>query len=325
MKRREFITLLGGAAAWPLAARAQQGERVRRIAVLISIEESDPEAQARVAALRRELERLGWVDGRNVRVEYRYVAGDVDRAGRYAAEMVTQGVDVIVANSSPLLRAVQRQTRTVPTVFVQVGDPVGGGFVESMSHPGGNTTGFTSFEYSFAPKWLELLKEAAPPVVRTAVLRDPTFAMGAAQYGAIQTVAPSFGVQISPVGARDADEIERAIDVFARNPHGSLIVLPSPLATVHRDVIIASTRRTPCRRSIPTDTSRSEAGSYPMGSTIWTSIAAPPLMSTAFSRARNLPICRSNSPPSLNWSSTSRPPRRSASTSRRRSSLAPTR
>jgi putative ABC transport system substrate-binding protein len=241
MKRRQVITLLGGtAAAWPLAVRAQD---MRRIGVLISLEEIDAEAQARVSAFREGLQALGWVESRNVLVDYRYVAGDVGRAGRYAAEMISQGVEVIVVNSSPLLTAVQRQTRTLPIVFVQVADPVGGGFVESLNRPGGNTTGFTSFEYSFAAKWLELLKEIAPHVVRAAVLRDPTFAGAAAEYGAIQTVAPSFGVQIRPVGVRDAAEIERTIELFARDPHGGLIVLPGPLASVNRDAIIASARR----------------------------------------------------------------------------------
>ena len=244
MRRREVITLLGGAAvSWPLAAHAQQPERMRRMGVLISIEETDPEAQARVSAFREGLQALGWSEGRNVRADYRYVAGDVGRAERYAAEMVAQGVEVIVANSSPLLTAIQRQTRTFPIVFVQVADPVGGGFVESLSRPGGNTTGFTTFEYTIGAKWLELLKEIAPGIVRAAVLRDPTFTAAAAQYGAIQTAAPSFRVQIRPVGVRDAAEIERAIELFARDPHGGLIVLPGPLASIYRDAIIASALR----------------------------------------------------------------------------------
>jgi putative ABC transport system substrate-binding protein len=240
VKRRKFITLLGGAAvAWPLTARAQQAEQIRRIGVLIALVESDPEAEARATALRRALQELGWIDGRNARIEIRYAAGDPERARAYAAEMVARGTEVIVANSSPLLTAVQQETHTIPIVFVQVADPVGGGFVESLAHPGGNATGFTTFEYSTSAKWLELLKEVAPRVTRAAVLRDPTFAAAAAQFGAIQAVAPSFRMQISPAGVRDAAEIERAISTFARDPDGGLIVLPGPPAAVYRDVIIA--------------------------------------------------------------------------------------
>jgi putative ABC transport system substrate-binding protein len=228
---------------WPLAARAQQGEQMRRIGVLISLQETDSEAKARVGTIREGLQALGWSEGRNIRVDYRHAAGDVGRAEGYAAEMVAQRAEVIVVVSSPLLTAVQRQTRTIPIVFVQVADPVGGGFVESLSRPGGNTTGFTTFEYSFGAKWLELLKEIAPGVVRAAVLRDPRFTAAAAQYGAIQTAAPSFRVQIRPIGVRDAGEIERATESFAREPHGGLIVLPAPMASIHRDAIIAAARR----------------------------------------------------------------------------------
>ena len=174
MKRREFITLLGGAAAWPLAARAQQGERVRRIGVLTAFTADDVESQARIAAFQLGLQKLGWTDGGNVRIDIRWAAGDVDLFRRYAAELVALAPNVILANGALALRPLQRQTRTVPIVFVNVADPVGAGFVASLARPGGNSTGFTSFEYSLASKWLELLKEIAPRVMRAAVIRDPS-------------------------------------------------------------------------------------------------------------------------------------------------------
>jgi putative tryptophan/tyrosine transport system substrate-binding protein len=238
VRRREFITLFGGAAAaWPLAARAQQ---VLQVGVLIANEENDPEAQARANAFRQGLQALGWIDGRNVRVDVRFVAGDPGRAERYVGEMIAGAVHVVVVNSSPVLAAAQRQTRAIPIVFVQVIDPVGSGFVESLSRPGGNTTGFTTFEYAIGAKWLELLKEMAPRLVRAAVLRDPRFA---APYGAIQAVAPAFRMDVKPVGMRDPAEIERVIEAFALEANGGLIVLPGPAATVHRNVIIAAAHR----------------------------------------------------------------------------------
>jgi putative ABC transport system substrate-binding protein len=239
MKRREFITLLGGAAAtWPLAARAQQGDGMRRIGVLIAIAESDPEAQARVTAFSEALRALGWVDGRNARLDVRYAAGDPERMRTYAAELVGIKPDVILVNASAFLAAVRRETRTVPIVFVQVADPVGGGFVDNLARPGGNVTGFASTEYEMGGKWLDLLKEIAPAVTRVAVLRDPTIPSGAGQLGAIQAVAPSFRVTITPTAARDAGEIERAINTFASGSNGGLIVLPSALTALHRQLIV---------------------------------------------------------------------------------------
>jgi putative tryptophan/tyrosine transport system substrate-binding protein len=243
MKRREFITLLGAGAAWPLAARAQQGERMRRIGVLMNTAADDPEGKVRNAAFERELQELGWTDGRNVRIDYRWGAGDADRIRRYAAELVSLSPDVILtvgsATAGPLLQA----TRTVPIVFVQAPDPVGAGFVDSLARPGGNATGFTLFEYGISGKWLELLKEIAPRVTRVAVLRDPAIAAGTGQLGAIQSAAPSFGVELSPLGVRDPGEIERAITAFARSSNGGLIVTVSTLAGVHRDLIVTLAAR----------------------------------------------------------------------------------
>jgi putative ABC transport system substrate-binding protein len=242
MRRRQFLTLIGGAAAWPLHARAQS-DRVRRIGMLIAIAETDPEAQVRVAAFSRALAELGWVDGRNVRIDVRYAAGNLESARAHAAELTGLAPDVLLANASPALAALRRETRAVPIVFVQVADPVGAGFVESLARPGGNITGFTTFEYTIGGKWLELLKEIAPSVVRVAVLRDPTFAAGIGQLGAIQAMASSFRVQISPAGVHDAAAIESAMNAFAREPNGGLIALASPLTAVHREVIVALAAR----------------------------------------------------------------------------------
>jgi putative tryptophan/tyrosine transport system substrate-binding protein len=209
-KRREFITLLGGAAAtWPLAARAQQGERQRRIGVLMNIAADDPEAQSRVTAFVQELAQLGWIADRNVRIDYRWAAGDAGRFHRYAEELLALAPDVILASATPSVQALQQATRTVPIVFANVGDPVGMGLVASLARPGGNITGFTPNEFGFGAKWVGLLKEIAPRVTRVAVLRDLT--IGPAQLSAIQAVAPSFGVELSVVGVRDADEIERTV------------------------------------------------------------------------------------------------------------------
>jgi putative tryptophan/tyrosine transport system substrate-binding protein len=242
MRRREFITLVGGAAAWPLAARAQQPDRMRRIGVLVGIAD-DAEGQARLAALLQGLQQLGWTDGRNVRIDTRWAAGDADRGRKYAAELVALAPDVILAAGTAAVGPLLQATRTVPIVFVIVLDPVGAGFVDSLARPGGNATGFINFEYSIGAKWLELLKEIAPGVTRAAVLRDPAITAGIGQFGAIQSMAPSLGVEVSPVNVRDAGEIERAVVAFARSTNGGLIVTGSALAVVHRDLIITLAAR----------------------------------------------------------------------------------
>jgi putative ABC transport system substrate-binding protein len=244
VRRRTFITLLGGAAvAWPVAARGQQDERMRRIGVLIGLAADSAGGQARLAAFLQSLQQLGWTDGRNVRIDTRWGEGDADRLRRYAAELVALAPDVILAMSSPAVGPLLQATRAIPIVFTAVTDPVGAGFVDSLARPGGNATGFASFEYGNSGKWLELLKEIAPRVTRVAVLRDPAIAAGIGQFGAIQSVAPSLGVEVSPLNVRDPGEIERAFAAFARSSNGGLIVTSSALAFVHRELIIALAAR----------------------------------------------------------------------------------
>jgi putative tryptophan/tyrosine transport system substrate-binding protein len=238
MKRREFITLLGGAAAWPLAARAQQGERVRRIGVLMPATADDAEFQTRVGAFLEGLQQSGWTIGQNVRIDSRWATTNAAEIRRHAEDLAALAPDAILTASSPALAALQQATRTVPIVFVSVIDPVGSGFVDSLPRPGGNTTGFLLFEYSLSGKWLELLKQIAPNVTRAAVIRDTGNPSGNAQFGAIQTVAPSLGVEVSPVNLRDASEIERTVAAFARSANGGLIVTGSASATLYRNLII---------------------------------------------------------------------------------------
>jgi len=238
MRRRAFMSLLGAAAAWPLAARAQQSERIRRIGVLMSVAAEDPEGPARTAAFAHGLQQLGWSVGGNMRIDYRWGAGDGDRIRRYAAELIALAPDVILATGSATLGPLLQATRTVPIVFVHVPDPVGAGFVDSLPRPGGNATGFTLFEYVTSGKWLELLKEIAPRTTRAAVIRDPAIPSGIGQWGAIQTAAPSVGVEISPVNVRDVGEIERAVTAFAHSSNGGIIVTGSALTQVHRDLIV---------------------------------------------------------------------------------------
>jgi putative ABC transport system substrate-binding protein len=247
VNRRDFVTLLGGAAATmlvcPLAARGQQSERVRRIGVLMNLASDDPEGQARNAAFLQALQEFGWTVGRNVRIDYRWTAGDADSFRKYAAQLVALSPDVILAATTPAVSALQQASRTVPIVFVGVTDPVSQGFVTSLARPGANTTGFAVYEYGMGAKWLGVLKEIVPGLTRVAVLRDPTLASTSGQLGAIQGMAPSLGVEVSPLGVLDAGEIERGITAFVRGSNEGLIVLPSPLPAVHRELIISLAAR----------------------------------------------------------------------------------
>jgi len=244
MRRREFITLVGTGAAWPLVAHAQQPDRIRVIGVLVAGTADDPEHQARVAAFRQGLEQLGWTDGHNVRFDIRWATTNADALRKHAAELAALAPDVIVSaagttTTAPLLEA----TRDLPIVFVILIDPVGAGFVASLARPGGNATGFLMFEYGLSGKWLELLKQIAPGVTRVAVLRDPTIASGIGQFGAIQSAAPSLGLEATPFNVRDASEIERDIAAFARSANGGMIVTAAPRSLIHRDLIVALAAR----------------------------------------------------------------------------------
>jgi putative tryptophan/tyrosine transport system substrate-binding protein len=238
MRRREFITLLGGAAAaWPLAARAQQPERMRRVGVLMPFVAGDPEAQLRSTVFAQSLQQLGWTVGRNLQIDYRFPGGEADRIRQYAAELVALAPDVILIVGSIAVAPMQQATRTIPIVFTGTADPVGAGIVQSLARPGGNATGFTNFEYSTSGKWVELLKQIAPNVTRAAVLRDPTAAAGIGQFAAIQGVAQSLGVELTPVTVRDTAEFERSMAAFARFANGGMIVTAGGTA-FRRDIII---------------------------------------------------------------------------------------
>jgi putative ABC transport system substrate-binding protein len=236
MRRREFIAGLGGAAAWPVVARAQS-ERVRRIGVLMAVDDAD--LRASYAAFVEALQRLGWTDGRNVQIETRWATGHASDYRRHATDLVALAPEVIVASSIPSLTSLLQATHTVPIVFATVVDPVGAGLIQSMAHPGGNATGFVQFEYTLSGKWLELLKEIAPSVSRTAVLRDPETTSGIGQFAVIQSVAPALGMEVTAINLRDAGDIERAVTAFAGSPNGGLILTSSTLAVAHRELIIA--------------------------------------------------------------------------------------
>ena len=242
--RRQFVSALAGVAAtWPLAARAQQPSVMRRIGVLNGTGVDDTQGQADVAAFLQGLQQLGWTEGRNVHIETRWAAGNLANLRKYAAELVALAPDVILAGGAASMGPLLEATRTVPIVFAILPDPVGAGYVESLARPGGNATGFMMFEYNLSGKWLELLKEIAPSVTRAAILRDTSIAAGIGQFAIIQSVAPSIGVDVTPIDLRDAAQIERAVTAFAQSANGGLILTASPLSAVHRDLVITLAAR----------------------------------------------------------------------------------
>ena len=244
MRRREFITVVGAAAVtWPLAAGAQQGERMRRVGVFSPVSADSPEGQSRLAAFLKGLQELGWTDGRNVRIDYYLAEGNAERRRRLAADVIALAPDVVLANGTTALGPLLEVTRTVPIVFVQITDPVSAGYVESLARPGGNATGFSLFEYGMSGKWLELLKQIAPRVTRVAVLRDSTQPTGIAQLAAMHSVAPALGIEVVPIGVRDPEEIERGVAAFARGANGGLIVTAGGQVIQRRDLIVALAAR----------------------------------------------------------------------------------
>jgi putative ABC transport system substrate-binding protein len=243
MRRRDFLGVFGTAVAWPLAAQAQQTERVRRVGILHDYAEADPDGRQQIAAFREELRTLGWVEGRTVAIDFVSGAADVDQLRTHARELVAKKPDVVLAAGGTIVGALQRASRSVPIVFVNVTDPVGAGLVASLARPGGNATGFTQFEFGISAKWLELLKEIAPDIGRVAVIRDPTSRSGGGQLGAIQAAAPKFGIDVKPIDAEDPDAIRRSVMEFSRDTKGGLIVTTSRLARIHRELIIALAAR----------------------------------------------------------------------------------
>jgi len=243
MKRRQFIAGLGSAAAWPLVARAQQRQPMRRVGILMHLAAEDPESVRSIVAFGQGLEQLGWSEGRNVRMDIRWAAGNADRYRKYAAELVALAPDVVLGVGGTITAALQQASQTVPIVFVLVTDPVGFGLVASMARPSGNATGFTVFDYGFTAKWVELLKEIAPRVTRAAIMRDPAIATGIGQFAAMQSVAPSLGIELTALIVRDGSEIERAVTDFAHRPNGGLIVPALTQTSVHRDLIISLAAR----------------------------------------------------------------------------------
>ena len=298
MKRREFITLVGAAAAWPLAGRAQQDGR--RIGVLMSTGADDPEGQARLAAFLQGMQEFGWAVGRNARIDIHWSAGNADDVRKYAAELVRLAPDVILASGGAVVGPLLQVTRTVPIVFTHP-DPVAAGFVASLARPGGNATGFTQVEYGMAAKWLELLKEIAPRVTRVAVLRDPAVPEGIGQFAVIQSVAPALRMEVSPVDIRNAGEIERAVTEFARSANSGLLLTSSALANTHRDLIIRLAAKFPVARGLFVRFFASAGGLEPMGPIRSIRTGARPATSIASSRARSRPTCRCRRRQSTSW------------------------
>ena len=328
MRRREFITLLGGAvASWPLRARAQQSERKRRIGVLMGWNEKDREAQSNLAAFVQELGQLGWTDGRNMRIDYRWSNGDVNRMQTFATELVGSAPDAILAHTTPVTAALQRETRTVPIVFVVVSDPVGEGFVASLPRPGGNITGFIHTEGEFAGKLLELLTEIAPTVKRAAIVFNPDTAPGHGSYylPSFEMASRSFRLEATSAPVHNDAEIETTVAALGRAEGGGLVAMPDGFTLVHRTPIILQAARNKVRRSIGTQSLLEMAACSLTDLTPATYFDAPPPISIAFSMGQSRPSCRFSCRPNFKWLSTLRPPRRLASRSRRRSFCAPTR
>jgi putative tryptophan/tyrosine transport system substrate-binding protein len=315
VKRRAFISLLGGAAAWPFAARAQQGEQVRRVGVLMSDAESDPEAQANAAAARQGLQELGWTDGRNVRIDYRWAGGDKDRMRALATELVALQPDVILARSTPATAALKAETRTIPIVFTTVSDPIGSGFVASVARPGGNITGFTNFESSMGGKWLGLLKEIAPRVTRTGMMFNPETAPYAQYYmRPFEAAARSFAVEPVLAPVHDDSDIVAMIESLTREPNAGLIVLPDAFTTsTHRKQIFEQASRRQLPTIYPYRFMAAEGGLMSYGIDITDLYGAQRRISIASCVVRAPPISRSRRRSNSSSSSTSRPPRRSGS------------
>ena len=325
MKRRQFITLLGGATAWALAARAQKPEPLRRIGVLMNVAATDSEGQAQVAAFLEALQQLGWGEGRNVRVDTRWGENDVELDRRYATELLAFAPDVILASSTLSVAALRRVTRTLPIVFAGVSDPIGAGFADTLARPGGNVTGFMIFEYSLSGKWLELLKEIAPQLMRAAVLRDAANPAGIAQFAAVQTVAQSLGVELRPVDTHDGGEIERSIASFASAANAGLIVTPSASVSAHHDLIVMLAARYKLPAVYSSRPMVIGGGLICYGPDIAIQFRQAAGYVDRILKVRSRPIFQCKPLPSTSWSSTSRPPRRSAWKCRQLCSPAPTR
>ena len=325
MRRREFITLIGGAAAtWPFVVRAQQPERVRRVGILNILGSDDPEAQARRAVFEQTLAQLGWMVGRDLKIETRQIGADLDSLHRYAAELVALAPDVILSVGSIALAPLQQATRTIPIVFVNVPDPVGAGFVESMAHPGGNITGFSNFEYSMSGKWAELLKQIAPNVTRALVFRDPTSAAGIGQFAAVRSVAQSLGVELKPVNVRDNDEIERAVVAFTRSGNGGAIVTTGGTAA-HRKLIISLAARYKLPSVYPYRYYAEDGGLISYGLDPHDAVRRAAGYVDRILRGEKPADMPVQAPPSLSWLLISKPQRRWASPFRSRCSPPPMR